>query len=643
MDNKLKSLWKKSRRTILLIVVALAAAAIIELLFQVNVLRESAAGNSVTDYRAEDMALSGIDVRDDNLVSTGESGEIHIYPEGAYVDKLVYSYKNADVSKTVDLTITVVTYDVYGNSTAKTIQDRNPYVLDQSIVSVRAKATDICISIPEGMQGLEISDIQVKNVPQFHGMRWLSFATLLSLILIIWGNRYYFSGKAEKLFLVVGLTVGTMLVIIMPLNKVGLDEETHFRNAYNIKLSSQVSSTEAIERLRICTLDNYPYNLAQSVEEREAMELYYKTAGDYTRGSSERIEVPTELTTVAAFDYIFMAIGIKIGKLFQLPFTAVYTLGRLFNMWSYVLLVYFAVKRLPIGKYIMAVLALMPTPMFQAAVYSCDAVITGCMFLGVSYLIYELIEKEEKITIKNGMILLGSLGFGILPKAIFFPVMFLPFLIPKSKFKNTNQRRIFRAANVVCILGLIAAIAVAMLFSGAANDSRGGDVNALGQLTLILSHPLGYARVWLENLRKTFWSYSFGEGSLGALGHLSPSACVPMISLLLVFTIATDNIDRSEKDLTIRQKVAFFLMAALSVAFVWGTLYLSYNTVGATAINGVQGRYFIPLLFIFYLLLRRKTIKNTMNPVYYHYIVFGCQMFILYKTFYDCILQPYCF
>lgn len=643
MQKKLKEIWKKSRKTVLMLVIALAAATVIELLFQVNVLQEKANGNAEVTYRIEDMAYAGVEIQGDHLVSTGESGEIHIYPNGAYVDKMSYAFQSPDISDIVNLTITVVTYDAYGNSTAKAIQDRNPYVLDRSVVNVRAKATDICISIPEGMEGLEISDIQVKNLPRFQGLRWLFFATLLALILLIWANRYYFSGKVEKLFLLIGLTAGTLLVLIMPLNKVGYDEETHFRNAYNIKLSSGVSSTAAIENLKSVTLDNWPYNIAQSVEEREAMEAYYKTAGDYTGDSSVRIDVPTELTTVAAFDYIFMAIGIKLGKLLQLPFTAVYTLGRLFNMWSYVVLVYFGIKRLPIGKYIMAVLALMPTPMFQAAVYSYDAVITGCMFLGISYLIYELIEKEEKITVKNGMIMLGSLGFGILPKAIYFPVMMLPFLIPKDKFKNTKQRRIFRIANVVCVLGLIAAILISMLLAGAANDTRGGDVNAMEQVALILSHPLGYAKVWLENMKDTFWSYGFGVGSLGMLGYLAVTTCASMMGLLLIFTIATDNIDRSEKDLTVKQKVAFFLAAALSVAFVWGTLYLSFNPVGATIINGVQGRYFIPLLFIFYLLLRRRTIRNTMNPVYYNYIVFGSVLYIFYKTFYDCILLPYCF
>ena len=643
MRERAIQFWRANRKTILVILIAIMAASVIELLFQVNVLKERQNGNSVTTYNVQEITHTGMKVQGERLISTGQGGEIRIHPEGKYVDKLVYDYDNPDTTKTVDMTIAITSCDVYGNPKTVIISDNNPYVLRQSTVSVRAKATEICINIPEGMEGLAISGIQVKNTLQINGMRWLFFTTLLALMLVIWVKRYYFIGKADKLFLMIGLTVGTLLVVVMPLNKIGFDEETHFRNAYNIKLSSSVSSTNAIEQLKTVTLDNWPYNIAQSKEERDAMELYYETAGDYTRGSSERIKTPTKISTVAAYNYVFMALGIKLGKLLHLPFTAVFTMGRLFNMWSYIILVYFAIRRLPIGKYIMAVLALLPTPMFQGAVYSCDAVITGFVYLGLAYLIYELLEKEEKITIKNGVVLLGSLGFGMVPKAVYIPLMCLPLLISKDKFQNEKQRRIFRIGNIICVLGLILAILLPVLFTGAANDTRGGDVNAVEQIALILSHPLAYLEVWLENVKDTFWSYSFGAGGLGVLGHLSVSTCVPMIGLLLMFTIMTDNIDRSDKDLTVRQKWGFFFAAVIAVAFVWGSLYLAFNPVGATVINGVQGRYFIPLLFIFFLLLRRRTIRNTMSPVNYHYIVFGCSIFIIYKTIYDCILQPYCF
>ena len=644
MKERVLILWGGYRVSLLLIFIGMLAAAGIEMIYNVPALSESRRNGKETVYNLADLKVSNMELKENILVAGDEGCEIHLYPEGKYVNKLIYSYGKKDEEIMLNATITVVTYDAYGNETTETITDNNPYIINESIVNIRAKAKEICITIPEGLKGLEIKGIHIKNEPQFNGMRWLFFTAIFVPVLLLWKNRNTFIGKAERIFLLIGLTAGTMLVVIMPLNKVGFDEETHFRNAYNIKLSAEVSSTLAIEELKVVSLANWPYNIAQSKEERDIMEAYYQDAGDYTSKGSKAIKVSTKISTVGAFNYIFMALGIKMGKLLHLPFTAVFTLGRLFNMWSYITLIYFAIKKLPIGKYIMAVLALMPTPMFQAAVYSCDPVITGFMYLGLAYLIAELIEKENKITIKNGIILLGSLGFGMVAKAVYVPIMALGFLIPAEKFKNRKQKMVFRITNVVCILGLLATFVVPMLFAAESiGDPRGGDVSVMGQVSLILSQPLGYLKVWFDNMSNVFWDYSFGEGSLGTLGHLTASTCVPMIGLLLIFTIMTDNIERSEQDLILKQKWSMFIAAMLSVAFVWGSLYLAFNEVGSTFMGGVQGRYFIPLLFVFYMLIRRKNMKNNMRPVNYHFIVFGCTMYIAYKTIYDCILQPYCF
>lgn len=644
MKERAQKIWNGNKISLLLVIAAMVLAACVELVYNISVLTASQKYGTKEAYDLADLKTEKMTQEGDTLVAGKKAGKIYLYPAGKYVDKLVYSYQKKDTASMLDVTVDVVTYDAYGNETTETITDANPYILDQSVVNIRMKAKEICISIPENSKGTVISNIYTKNEPQFVGMRWLFFASLFALVLLIWKMRNAFVGRAERIFLLIGLTAGTMMVIIMPLNKVGLDEEVHFRNAYDIKLSKGVSSTPAIEELKIVSLSNWPYNIAQSAEERDSMEDYYKKAGDYTKSGSTRITVPTSISFVGAYNYIFMALGIKIGKLLHLPFTAVYTLGRLFNMWCYVVVVYFAIKRLPIGKYIMAVLALMPTPMFQAGVYSYDSVVTGFMYLGLAYLVAELIEKDQKITIKNGVILLGSLSFGMLPKAVFVPVLALGFLLPDDKFKNKNQKRVFRITNVLCILGLLATFALPMLFAtNSLGDVRGGNVNVGEQIALIVSHPMGYLKVWLTGMAETFWSYTFGQGALGSLGHLTASTCVPMLGLLMIFTIMTDNINRNEQDLTTKQKSVMFFAAALSVAFVWGAMYLSFNEVGKTMIDGVQGRYFIPLLFIFYLLLRRKQIKNTMNPVYYHYIVFGCSIFILYKTIYDSILYSCCF
>lgn len=656
MREKWLKLWKEHKKSLFLIVSAVLLASCVELAYNIPVFRESRKSGTRETYDAGDLKTKGMSVEGGSLVSYSKKGKIYLYPEGKYVDKLGYSYQRGDMDDLLNVNIEIVTYDAYGKETKEKIEDTNPYILDRSIVNIRKKVKEICIVLPENGQGVKINNIYIQNKPQLVGMRWLFFWALFSVILLFWKNREKFVGKPEKIFLLIGFAGGTMMTLIMPFNKVGCDEEVHFKNAYDIKLSSVVSTTEAIEQLKFVTLSNWPCNINQSREEREAIKEYYLTEGDYAGSQSKK--VPTHISFVGAYHYIFMSLGIKLGKLLHLPFTTVYMMGRLFNMWTYLVLIYFAIKRLPIGKYIMAVMALMPTPMFQAGVYSYDTIVTGFMYLGMAYLIAELIEKDQKITIKNGLILLGALGFGMVPKAVYVPMMALGFLIPKEKFVNERQRKVFRGANIVCILGLLATFALPMLFAtNSLGDTRGGDVNVSQQISLILSHPFGYLQVWLENTARTFWSYTFGQDAWGSLAHLPYSTCVPIIGLLLVFTIVTDNlvtggaagdtaanrIGTGEADLTVKQKWIIGLAVGLSMAFVWGALYLSFNEVGRTVILGVQGRYYMPLLFPFYMLLRRRQIKNTINPVVYQSVLFGAAGYIFFKTIYDCILVPCCF
>ena len=182
-----------------------------------------------------------------------------------------------------------------------------------------------------------------------------------------------------------------------------------------------------------------------------------------------------------------------------------------------------------------------------------------------------------------------------------------------------------------------------LVATDAMGDTRGGAVSVSGQISTIVHHPLGYLSVWLENVGNSFTSYMFGEGLFGTLGHLSVSTCTPYIAILIVFVILADFTDAKIPTLSIKQKGIILGILLLTSAFVWGSMYLAFNEVAAVFIGGVQGRYFIPLMFLVYLLFHTDKIKNTMNLKLYNTLVFSGSLYILLRTIYDCILQPYCF
>ena len=76
--------------------------------------------------------------------------------------------------------------------------------------------------------------------------------------------------EIEYGFGIIALTLGIIFVISIPTNKVGWDEETHFKRAYQMSIypGGEKISTEISGQFTTDTLYNYPYFQPQSYEEK---------------------------------------------------------------------------------------------------------------------------------------------------------------------------------------------------------------------------------------------------------------------------------------------------------------------------------------------------------------------------------------
>ena len=103
----------------------------------------------------------------------------------------------------------------------------------------------------------------------------------------------------------------------------------------------------------------------------------------------------------------------------------------------------------------------------------------------------------------------------------------------------------------------------------------------------------------------------------------------------MVFLTLTDV---AKDTLRIRERVVILGLVGIIVAFIWTAMYISFTPVGAASINGVQGRYFVPILLPLLLALQTTHIENHIPRAVYHRIVVGVPMLltysvILYKVF----------
>ena len=159
-----------------------------------------------------------------------------------------------------------------------------------------------------------------------------------------------------------------------------------------------------------------------------------------------------------------MAITCNICKLAGLPFAYTYILLRMTNMLMYVIVVFFAVRKLPKGKLIMSAIALMPTPMYLACTISYDTVVTGFLFLGMAYLFY-LMFTDKKLTWWEYLVFIGGMAYGSSRKSIYIPLILLGVFLPHRIFKDKKQERIMKTGVIVILLLILSTFVLPAIIS----------------------------------------------------------------------------------------------------------------------------------------------------------------------------------
>ena len=81
---------------------------------------------------------------------------------------------------------------------------------------------------------------------------------------------------------------------------------------------------------------------------------------------------------------------------------------------------------------------------------------------------------------------------------------------------------------------------------------------------------------------------------------------------------------------------------AAAVALVWTSMYIAYTVPGNLIIAGVQGRYYLPVLFLFYLLFNSRTVIARIENVWYHTGVLAVSAAVLLITMWQTVIVPCC-
>ncbi len=400
------------------------------------------------------------------------------------------------------------------------------------------------------------------------------------------------------------------------------DEYAHFSSAYrlsNMMMGKEVLNDENLVILREGdTVDLSPELSAEGYEE-----VYGRF---FEPDCSERnIGYGHHYMEVAIHAYTPQAVGITLGRLLSFGQVLTIYLGRFFNLLFFALCGYGAVRLAPFGKMAFFGASLLPMTLELVSSLSYDGVAIGLGMLFSAYVMYLIYEKD---TIgPRELAALGILLAALAPcKMVYIPLAAMCFLIPQEKFGS--KKKFFIAAGVVAVC-MVAGILLINLdkMSSYLAETEGtvgwaGDVAGYS-FSYILGNPIQTVLILANTLvrQAPTYLYSMMGGSLGWLQYEVDAVLILFLlgwTALTVLTVGATDRKGLDRDLIPSSGQADAMVMPLghrivSLILCFGTviatlliMMMSWTPLGSPVVEGVQGRYFLPILPLGLVALRSR-------------------------------------
>lgn len=370
-----------------------------------------------------------------------------------------------------------------------------------------------------------------------------------------------------RLFVPSAVVIGLCYVFITPPFHVP-DESAHFWRGLAVANGVVLPQRPAPAVVR---LPHGFLNLVWSLRDSASISKLEQTRSiQLERENVQPVRYPALYTPLP---YLPQSIAAFVGMLAEARPVTIFYAGRILNLLFAIGVFVLAMRVAPDFGAILAGVALLPMTMFLFGSWSADA---STIALGALYTALALRGRSG--------VALAAVALAIgLCKPAYFLLAAIVWLTPRS-----------RTVRIGTTLAMIAGTVISTIYvrSGYFNMRLGLPVDPDAQWRCIVSDPLRFARVVAQDISNHTRFYV--EETVGRLGFndLILPAWVILTALALLIAIAATR----GVDLPVRVRlggVAIFIASALGILL---SQYLIWSIVCGETIDGVQGRYFLPLL-----------------------------------------------
>ncbi|HSP13637.1 MAG TPA: DUF2142 domain-containing protein [Thermoanaerobaculia bacterium] len=400
----------------------------------------------------------------------------------------------------------------------------------------------------------------------------------------------------QRLFVIVGVCAVVLFTFVTPPFQVP-DEVGHFWRAESIAhgaLFPPMTARGAAAEL--------PKGLASIVL------VFWRTTPDFKitydefhRARWVRLEPETRVPVIlpagyTPAPYIPQIVAATIGRVVHAIPVVTFYLGRLLNGLAFVAMVAMAIRIAPALRWVFAASGLLPMAMYLAASWSPDA-----MTIAASLLFTALLLRGAR-TPREAALLSAAGAFVGLCKPAYFLIALLALVVP-------IVRGSYRA---IIIAATAAGVALAMWSAARAfvPARPGVRIDPAAQIDCIRHDPGVFGDAIVHEARLHGLEYTEqGVGRLGLLDIRLPQAVITA-ELLLLLLCAWSGVEAPRMPV----RLLSLLIVAATVAGIALSSYLGWTAVCARQIDGIQGRYFLPIVPLIFAVVSLPLVRREAIP-----------------------------
>ena len=398
---------------------------------------------------------------------------------------------------------------------------------------------------------------------------------------------------AEIYLLVTLLVFGLGACFLLPISA-GYDEETHLMRVWEMSDYTFIPNDELSGKMPFPAVYwelSYRRQFIVRPVESGFWEKYGQLPIDaydyiYDRVETRSVYSPPLLLPQA----IVMRLLGRSQRWSALP---VYYAIRVVGLFSYILLAWLAVRLIPFGKWVLAILASSPVAILQASTISADTISNGIAFLFIGGSL--AIAHRKELQWKEWASLVFLIFILFWGKVNLVPLALLPFLmIRPSQFKMRNGY--VALLGVTIILFLVEVLGWSLLAYSRLQTPPDG-TSPVGQIKFILTQPLEFTSILVRHIFFNGFEYLRNWIAIYGFAYWP----IPTLTYYLYVLGLVSALWVNEQEIEKRISLALTTVFVLSYLATIILLYLTFNPVGSESIDGVQGRYFatvMPLLFL---------------------------------------------